>query len=172
MGLLRAAAGAVLIGAGTFRAEPRHLWTPEAVFPDLAEGFAELRRNLGLAPQPELFVVSRSGNLDPAAAAMRAGAVAVDARGGLAALLDDLRSRGHDRILTEGGPTLMGALLRERLVDDVFLSLAPVIAGRRAGERLGFAAGTALLPERRQAARLVSLRRAGDFVFARYNLKT
>src|SRR5216684_7319202 len=36
MGLLRACADAVLIGAGTLRGTPGHVWTPAHVFPDLA----------------------------------------------------------------------------------------------------------------------------------------
>ena len=40
MGLLRAAASAVLIGAGTFRASPAHLWTAERIFPAAASEFA------------------------------------------------------------------------------------------------------------------------------------
>ena len=54
MALLRACADAVLLGAGTLRATPNHRWVAEAVFPDLAVSFAELRRQRGLAPEPRL----------------------------------------------------------------------------------------------------------------------
>lgn len=171
MALLRAAASAVLIGAGTLRAEPRHLWTPAAVFPDLESEFSTLRSKLGLPPQPQLFVISRSGRFDEESAALRAGAVVLDARAGLAAALSELRARGHERVLTEGGPNLMGGLVDEELVDEIFLTLSPVIAGRLAGERFGFVAGAVLLPTRRQPAKLLSLRRAGDYLFARFKLK-
>lgn len=172
MGLLRAVAGAVLIGAGTLRAEPRHLWTPEAVFPDLAAEFAELRRSLRLPARPDLFVVSASGHVDAESAALRAGAIVLSGEVDLAAVIADLHARGHERVLTEGGPRLMGALLQERLVDEVFLTLSPVIAGRVLGERPGFVSGAAFLPASRRAAKLASLRRAGDYLFARYNLNS
>jgi hypothetical protein len=33
MGLLRAAADAVIVGSGTLAADPEHLWTPQAICP-------------------------------------------------------------------------------------------------------------------------------------------
>jgi hypothetical protein len=48
MGLLRASADAVMIGAGTFHLAAGGLWHPETVCPQAAESFAELRRMLGL----------------------------------------------------------------------------------------------------------------------------
>src|SRR5438093_3814376 len=61
MGLLRACASAVVIGAGTLRNEMRHLWTPEYVYPPLAEDFRQLRIRLGLTDTPKLVVLTRSG---------------------------------------------------------------------------------------------------------------
>src|SRR6185436_20182008 len=43
---------------------------------------------------------------------------------------------GVRSLLCEGGPTLMGALLHERLVDELFLTLAPQLAGGGAGPTL------------------------------------
>ena len=45
-------------------------------------------------------------------------------------LRDAVRAEGHRRILTEGGPTLIGALVRDRVLDELFLTLSPVLAGR------------------------------------------
>src|SRR5579871_6855528 len=44
MGVLRARADAVMVGANTLRLEPEHCWTAEAIFPAEAEAFASLRR--------------------------------------------------------------------------------------------------------------------------------
>src|SRR5207237_10190142 len=44
MGLLRACADAVLIGAGTLRAARNDLWFPESIFPAAAPSFVETRR--------------------------------------------------------------------------------------------------------------------------------
>jgi hypothetical protein len=52
MGLLRACADVVLIGAGTLPATPGHLWTPGHVCPAAADGYAALRRGLGACRRP------------------------------------------------------------------------------------------------------------------------
>lgn len=75
MGLLRACAGSVLIGAGTLRAAPDSLWTPAYIYPDAATEFAELRRRLGREDDPRLVVLTARGDLDPGHRALEAGAL-------------------------------------------------------------------------------------------------
>ena len=65
MGLLRACADAVLIGAGTLRGSPRTRWTAEHAYPPAAPLYAELRRRRGRPPQPTLAVLSGSGRINP-----------------------------------------------------------------------------------------------------------
>ena len=50
MGMLRAVADAVVIGAGNLRAEGDHVWTAERVCPELAPAYAALRASLGKLP--------------------------------------------------------------------------------------------------------------------------
>jgi riboflavin biosynthesis pyrimidine reductase len=66
MGLLRASADAVMIGAGTLQATAaRHVWTPEAVYADAAAGYREYRGTvLGKPAAPITVVVSASGVVD------------------------------------------------------------------------------------------------------------
>lgn len=64
MGLLRALADAVMVGAGTLRAVPRHLWTPQYIYPPLAAEYAALRVALGKPPAPLAVIVSGSGAVD------------------------------------------------------------------------------------------------------------
>ncbi len=66
MGLLRAVADVVVVGAGTLRSAPRHLWTPDRAFPPMATAYAELRERLGKPATPWTAVVSGSGRIDPA----------------------------------------------------------------------------------------------------------
>jgi riboflavin biosynthesis pyrimidine reductase len=196
MGLLRACADAVLLGAGTLRATPGHLWTPEHVSPDFAADFAELRRSLGRAAAPRLVVVTASGKIDVGHPAIVAGATVLTTREGAGRLratlphtcdlveiglgkaLDvkrvvaEVRSRGHRVILTEGGPHLVGELTSNGLLDEAFITLSPVLAGRAAEPRLGMLAGVELLPNRGVWSRLMSARRQGDFLYLRYSLKT
>lgn len=188
MGLLRACADAILVGAGTARDEAGHVWTPERAAPDSADLFAQVRRALGLGERPEVFIATSSGHLDPGSAgvssstvitteagaaelpdAVRSVALGAGARLDLGAVLAWLRGRGFRRILTEGGPRLLGGLLAGGHVDELFLSLAPVVAGRDGAGRPGFVEGLRLLPGSRRPARLLSVRRSDDdLLFLRY----
>jgi riboflavin biosynthesis pyrimidine reductase len=47
----------------------------------------------------------------------------------LRAVLADLRARGIERLLCEGGPTVNRALLDAGLLDELFLTLSPVVSG-------------------------------------------
>jgi riboflavin biosynthesis pyrimidine reductase len=196
MGLLRASADVVLIGAGTVRAEPDHRWTPEFVYPQGAGEFARLRAALGLAPHPRLAVVTSGGELGSAVDALedafvfttrrgarrlerlgKAPAMTVEAGPGdvvdPAKAVELLRSRGHLSVLCEGGPTLIGQLVRRRLVDELFLTLSPVLIGRdREERRLALIEGVDLLGNGSVAARLASVRGHGSHLFLRYSLES
>ena len=103
MGLLRASADAVVIGAGTFRKASGADWLPESIFPPAAPSFAELRRRLGLPPQPRLVIVSASGSLDITRPAL-VGALVVTTRAGERRLAGTLPSGA--RIVAHDGPAL------------------------------------------------------------------
>ncbi len=194
MGLLRACADAVVIGAGTMRATPGHLWTPSHVFPDLAADFAALRQRLGLSPEPRLVLLTATGDLNFKHPALVKGAIVLTTRAiaeqigsrlppacevialGAGKTLEikhafgELPKMGFDVVLTEGGPTLMGELLKARLVDEMFVTLSPVLAGRNKEHRMGMVEGVELLPNVPVWSRLLSARRHGDFLFLRYAL--
>ena len=53
-----------------------------------------------------------------------------------AAVLADLRRRGIRALLCEGGPRLNGALLACDAVDELFLTLAPLLAGNAVAPRI------------------------------------
>jgi riboflavin biosynthesis pyrimidine reductase len=191
MGLLRAAADVVLIGSGTLLSSPKGTWRPERVYPKAADAFAALRRDWGLAERPAVAVVSSGASLDPNHPVLQDAVVLTTTRGAeqLAPILPDvvavndgdwvdlrgaiavLRERGHDRVLSEAGPTLFGSLLADGLVDELFLTVSPVLAGRlTVGGRLGLVEGVELLPQVRVAPRLVSVRRSEDHLFLRYHI--
>ncbi len=64
MGLLRAAADAVVVGSGTLRAVPRHIWTAEHICPPLAQDYQALRMALAKAAPPLNVIVTGSGQVD------------------------------------------------------------------------------------------------------------
>ena len=85
-----------------------------------------------------------------------------------------LRAVGHVRhcevILTEGGPHLIGELFAEKSLDELFLTLAPQIAGRdQSIERPGLVAGRIFAPEQALWGTLLSVKRGGSHLFLRYS---
>jgi riboflavin biosynthesis pyrimidine reductase len=166
MGLLRACADAVLIGAGTLRAAPRDLWLPESIFPAAAPLYEQLRIALGLEQRLPLYVVSGSGLVDPAHPALCAGGIVLTGKLAPGEIVATLRRDGRRRIVCEGGPGLFAELLAARLVDELFLTLSPRLFGRWPGD-----ARKALTEARDLAGaplHLVSLRREGSHLFLRY----
>jgi riboflavin biosynthesis pyrimidine reductase len=194
MGLLRACADVVVLGSGTLRASPQGTWRADRVYPPAADAFAELRRSRGLPEQPAVAIVTAGGTFDPAHPVLERGALVLTTRAAatpllaavpaaaevvavsegdavdLPAALAVLRERGHDLILSEGGPTLFASLLAAGAVDELFLTLSPVLAGRGAGPRPALVEGVELLPGRGLAPTLRSLRRSGNHLFLRYAL--
>ena len=193
MALLRACASAVLVGGGTLRDTPKHHWTAEHVYPELADEFAELRRALGLEPQPRLVVLTATGEIDLNHPAVQGGATFLTSAAGGRQIqkliperssikafpgdqvpLDEavawLREQGNTRILSEAGPHVLGQLLAGRLVQDIFLTVSLILAGRKGSGRLSLVEGMALIPERRVETHLASARTSGDFLLLRYAL--
>ncbi|MEA2520663.1 MAG: hypothetical protein QOI81_309 [Actinomycetota bacterium] len=193
MGLLRACADAIVIGAGTFRASPASLWTSDYIYPDATAGFAQLRSGLGRSDAPRLVVLTARGELDPDHPALQAGALilttdagaqtlgdrlpgtsTVVALGGgrridLTEVMARLTSDGHRVVLAEGGPTVIGGLLEGHLLDELFLTLSPILAGRgEAGGRPGLVEGAELLPSASISGDLLSIRKQGAHLFLRY----
>ena len=66
MGLLRASADAIVVGAGTLRdVSAKSLWTPEYAYPDAKHLYKEYRVNAQHKPEyPLLVIVSGSGRLE------------------------------------------------------------------------------------------------------------
>ncbi|GAB3137460.1 pyrimidine reductase family protein [Marisediminicola antarctica] len=77
-------------------------------------------------------------------------------------LVAELTARGLPQMLCEGGPQLFGALIEADLVDEICLTMSPVLEGGSAGRIAHGAAATA-----RGMALLHSLT-AGDMLFLRY----
>jgi riboflavin biosynthesis pyrimidine reductase len=192
MGLLRAFADVVLIGSGVLRASPTGTWLPEKVYPPAAEAFAELRRALGKGKAPEVAVLTGSGSIDPEHPVLEAGAVVLTNAAGAERLegrlppaasvialgeettldgrlvVDALLERGHQLILSEAGPHTFGSLLAAQVVDELFVTVSPLLVGG-GGDRFRLVEGAGPLPGVR--GRLTSLRQHDEHVFLRYDLR-
>jgi riboflavin biosynthesis pyrimidine reductase len=196
MGLLRALADAVVVGSGTILAAATGTWRADKVFPAAADAFAELRRTLGKSDHPAVAIVTAGGSFDPTHPILETGAIvlttgraAASIRASVpgatevvavndgdwvdpAAALAALRARGHELVLSEGGPMLFTSLVAAGLVDELFLTVSPLLAGRAGVPRLSLADGAELLPDVRVAGDLMSIRRHGDHLFLRYALSS
>jgi riboflavin biosynthesis pyrimidine reductase len=198
MGLLRAAADAVIVGAGTLRATPNHLWTAQYVFPSLADAYQELRQALGKPEPPLNVIVSGRGELDLERRVFQSGEVPVlivtstkgvrrlvqrklppsvkvaavtdgDSISAVAVLQAVARIRAGPIVLVEGGPRLMADFFGEGQLDELFLTIAPQVAGRADKlERPGFVEGRLFAPDQPIWGKLVGLKRAESHLFLRY----
>jgi riboflavin biosynthesis pyrimidine reductase len=147
---LRDLADVVVAGAGTVRTEGYR-----AI--EVSQRRQAVRVEHGLAPHLPIAVISRSLRLDPesqlfTSALPDARTIVITAAAGDPAVLGQLRrvadvivtgdhdvdlaaakaelvERGLSRILCEGGPTLFGDLARAEAVDELCLSISPLLAG-------------------------------------------
>ncbi|GGK97967.1 pyrimidine reductase family protein [Streptomyces flaveus] len=183
-GTLRGLADVVLVGAETVRQEG---YRPARA----REGFAALREAAGQGPAPAIAVVSASLELDftlplftsplvptllltgaaaapdRIATAEKAGAQVVIAGDGMgvdpARAVRALGERGLHRLLTEGGPRLLGQLVAAGVLDELCLTVSPMLT---AGDAQRIAGGPRVaVPKRFE---LTSLMEEAGFLFSRY----
>ncbi|MFF8312075.1 pyrimidine reductase family protein [Streptomyces lydicus] len=183
-GVLRGLADVVVVGAETVRKEG---YRPARA----REAFAARRAAAGQGPAPAIAVVTAGLGLDftlplfteplvptviltgagasadRVTAARAAGAEVLFAGEGLgvdpARVAGVLAERGHTRLLTEGGPMLLGQFAAAGALDEMCLTLAPVVA---VGEAPRIMNGPAVpVPER---FALASVLEDAGFLFTRY----
>jgi riboflavin biosynthesis pyrimidine reductase len=120
--------------------------------------------NAGLfqAPEQNVIVYTGAEGSPPAVPANVEVVRLTDPRP--AAALADLRRRGMRALLCEGGPTLFGALLADDVVDELFLTLTPLITGDEDEPNIVAGGRLAAPPE----MELQWVLRAGDELFLRY----
>jgi riboflavin biosynthesis pyrimidine reductase len=128
-GVLRGGADAILAGTGTLGSES---YGPAGKPVVTITRSGRLPTQIPLFAEPEGRVIVFSAQ-PPDLDGVRAE-VTVEPLGDLAAMLATLRSRhGIDVLLCEGGPGLLGEMIRAQLVDELFLTLGPKLAGGSAG---------------------------------------
>jgi riboflavin biosynthesis pyrimidine reductase len=153
--MLRAHADVILVGAGTARAEGYGPVRPES------EGLRWAWLRDGRTPSPPIAVITRALDLDlgsalladtpphartivittesaspdrRAAAARIAEVIVVgETSVDLKAAVDSLAERGYQRISCEGGPHLLAQLADAGLLDELCLTISPLMAGPGAG---------------------------------------
>jgi 5-amino-6-(5-phosphoribosylamino)uracil reductase len=181
---LRAAADAILVGAGTIRAD-----NPRLLVRDPARVAA--REAAGRPPHPLRVTLTATGNLDPAAriftgpgtpliycttaatAAARTNlkgkAAVIDAgeKLSLAAILHDLQEeRAVATVLIEGGARILRDALAAGLADELRLAVAPFFVGDLAAPRFALPARYPYTPANPMT--LTSLRQVGTVAVHHY----
>ena len=182
---LRAAADAILVGAGTIRAD-----NPRLLVRDPAR--VVHRTAAGLPSHPLRVTVTATGDLDPGAqffaarggtslvycatpaltaAQARIGGVAVVIDAGdpssLERVFDDLHSeRKVATLLVEGGARILRDALADDLADELRLAVAPFFVGDPAAPRFGLPAAYPHTPADPMA--LATVRRLGDVAVLHY----
>jgi riboflavin biosynthesis pyrimidine reductase len=183
--LLRELADVIVVGAGTVRIEGYS-------GAQLGAADRQRRQARGQNELPPLAIVTKSGRLDrdmavftrtevpPLVLTCTASAEetrrrlaglceVVDCSGGdpgrvdEAALLAVLAARGMRRVLTEGGPTLLGAFIQHNLLDELCLTMAPYVVG---GLARRIATGPGQLLTRMRRAHILS--DDAGYLYARY----
>lgn len=180
---LRSLADVVLVGLGTAVAERyRPTWAPRGI---------EARARRGQPPLPRLALVTGSGRVPPDLRTLddphrpplvlttasgaevarqqvgdRAEVMALDTDPGQRvrpqAILDELAGRGLGRVVCEGGPTLNHTMVTAGVVDELFVTIAPVVVGGGPG-----LVGSRLAPGPRRLV-LQELRVHGSELVCRY----
>jgi 2,5-diamino-6-(ribosylamino)-4(3H)-pyrimidinone 5'-phosphate reductase len=182
MRILRSKADAVMIGAGTLRAEKLSLSLdlgdprPRPLAVILTNtGDAPLESNLIrdrrqnvlvlLADRAPEGVESRHGRLAEVRRVPASEAGSID----LATALEILKSEYDTNVLLcEGGPTLNGSLISANLADELFITLAPILLGGGASDAPAILGGSLTGPRN---LRLLSAHLARDELFLRYALR-
>jgi 2,5-diamino-6-(ribosylamino)-4(3H)-pyrimidinone 5'-phosphate reductase len=185
MDRLRAEADALMVGAGTVRADDPSLHVRSA-------SMREYRRKLGRPEALTRILVSRSLNLDLSsrffgddgaerivatveqAPADRLAAVEQVAsvwqvgkeRVDLPRLLELLERGGVGRLLVEGGAELNWTLLADDLIDELYVTIAPCLLGGREAPTL--LEGTGLPMARQRRLKLLDVQREGDELYTRW----
>lgn len=180
--VMRSFADVILVASGTMQAEQ---YGPAAMPPAVQQA----RRDRGQHAVPRIAVVSRSCDFDwsspfftaaearpviltvasaPAHARADAARVADVVVSGeedvdLGAALAELDELGGAHVLAEGGPTLNGALAQAGLLDELCVSLSPLLAS---GDAKRLIAGSAL--DNLERLHLHSVCEADDYLFLRY----
>jgi riboflavin biosynthesis pyrimidine reductase len=199
MGLLRSVSDAVLIGSGTLHGDPGHVRIPAFIYPEAKDLYAELRRKLGKPSLPLNVVLTASGKIDldePTFHTEGLPTAIVTTKEGASRIASDhgdishitVRSTGEAvcttpaavlkiladefgirLLLHEGGPATFGQFLAANMIDELFLTLAPQIAGRQSlAQRPSIAGETLFSPEMAPWFGLRSIKRAWDHLLLRY----
>lgn len=170
---------ASVIGAGTLRDEnPEFRGTGGKLHPGrlraIVSQSCELptdRKIFETGPSPYIMTTQESAKRIPASLAEKCHVVLLPPAAGGVSIMEALiylKNRGADTVLLEGGGRFNFACMEQQVVDDLFLTLTPVLGGHPGAPHLVSAPDTGTLPDWKQL-RLIRCRHAATGeIFAHY----
>lgn len=209
MGLLRTLADAVLVGANTLRIEPKHKWTPEFIFPEAKVAFQEQKQREKINKKGEYIntFVTLSGsvpfeapvfsdpNIKTIVFTTKDGAENIKNSGQkpdnviIEIVFKDnfekealriLRQKYSVKILlVEGGPKVFGSFLSHNLINEIWLTESPILAGNsREANRPTLVMGEVFHPDKAPKLKIISEKynfdekenSTGDYRYFRYKV--
>lgn len=188
-GVLRSLADVILVGAGTARAEGYGPARASALRPELRQGrpatppIAVISGSLDLDPDAPLLTEARADArtivfTTAAAPASRRAAIARHAQLIVAEpgqmtvshAIAELGRLGHCAVLAEGGPSLLAQMAGEGVLDELCLTISPLLVGGDARRILSGGPAADLVPETLRPLRLAHILAEDDYLFCRYLL--
>jgi riboflavin biosynthesis pyrimidine reductase len=184
--LLRTLADVIVVGAATVRAEKYKPVRQHELWPDLRPGrpptppIAVVTARIDLEPSSPIIdsappsartivittaqaPADRRAALEERADVIVAGQETVDLKAAVSALAE----RGHRRMLAEGGPHLLAQIAAAGLLDELCLTISPLLAGPGAGRIVAGAQPAASA----QPLTLAHVLQDNGFLFCRYTRK-
>ena len=125
--------------------------------------FRQQRRVLGKSSFLPYYVATKH----------RKGLEKVDAKihsGSLTELAKNLFEAGYRNVLIEGGPTLLTSFLKEDLLDEIFLTIAPKIFGTKKDVTLNIVENYLFPKESIKKLKLLSIKNIDSELYLRYEV--
>jgi len=201
MAVLRSCADAIIVGQNTLVNEARAPYTAESLYPELAEAVTRQRAAAGKRRFPVVAVLSDGISLDlshPVFHTEEVRALILTSNHGADVLQWKTEEMGKTKVvpvgagsfaepadalqlirqewgaelcLHEGGPGAIGPFFEQGLIDELFLTFAPRIAGQDPRNvRPGLGQGMTFDPDTSPHCELLSLKRQGSHLFSRYRV--
>lgn len=116
------------------------------------ESFKKLRKRIGKNPELPYYVIENRTQ-------------------SLKELAQTFQKKGYKHISVEGGSTLLGSFLKENLIDEIFLTIAPKIYGSEKDKTLSLVEGILFPPEATKKLKLLSIKPIGNEIFLHYKVE-
>ncbi len=113
--------------------------------------FKNLRKKLGKKPYLPYYILNRKNSIK--------------------SLISELNKKGYIHVLVEGGPTLLASFLKENLIDQIFLTIAPKIFGNENSSTLTLVENYLFPKKEIKNLSLLSVKRIKNELFLHYKVE-